>query len=155
MSILIGVVGFLIVMGYCVRLLRNIGNGDRLPLPEWDDWGGDLTRGFKLAVVSFVWALPMILLSLPVAISGIFMGIGSENDAGFFTAIGGIGMSFGYCLLLLYGIFYALVTPGFTLWYARTDEISGGLRFTEIWHWTREHLSSVISTSLRISWLQS
>jgi hypothetical protein len=60
--VLVGVVGFFIVMGYGVRLLQNVRDGVNPILPEWDQWGDDLSRGFKLFVVQFIWALPILLI---------------------------------------------------------------------------------------------
>ena len=31
-----------------MRLLQNVRDGETYPMPEWDQWGEDLTRGFKL-----------------------------------------------------------------------------------------------------------
>ena len=144
MPVLIGVVGILIVMGYCVRLLQNVEKGNQYPLPEWDQWSEDLTRGSKLFVVSFVWALPALLLAIPIIMGGVMMGFGDENGSGFLTGVGGLTFGLGYCLVLVFSIFYTLVTPGFTLWFARGEQISDGLKLTEIWAWTRKNLGGVI-----------
>ena len=72
------------------------------------------------------------------------MGAGDNNGSGFLTAIGGLTFGLGNCLLILYGIFYALVTPGFTVWFARTEQISDGLKLTEVWEWTRRNLGTVV-----------
>ena len=148
MPVLIGFVGILIVMGYCVRVLQNVRDGNQYPLPEWDQWSEDLARGFKLAVVAVIWALPAILLSLPVVLGGVMMGAGDNNGAGFLTAIGGLTFGLGNCLLILYAIFYALVTPGFTVWFARSEQISEGLKLTDVWEWTRRNLGAVVLVML-------
>lgn len=144
MPVLIGVVGLLIVMGYCVRLVQNVRSGNQYPLPEWDQWGEDLSRGFKLFVVALVWGLPAILLALPIAAGGILLAAGDNNSSGFVSGLGAMTMGLGYCLIFLYSIFYYLMTPGFTLWFARNEQIGEGLKFTEIWQWTRHNLGSVI-----------
>ena len=72
--ILVGVVGFLIVMGYGVRLLQNVRDDVSPVLPEWDQWGDDLSRGFKLFVVQLIWALPIILIVVPITIVTILVG---------------------------------------------------------------------------------
>ena len=76
MPILIGIVGIFIMMGYCIRVTENVRDGNPYPLPEWDQWSEDLARGFKLFVVTVVWALPALLLSLPIAFGGVMMGVG-------------------------------------------------------------------------------
>jgi len=45
-------VGWFIIAGYMLRVTRNIIFGIET-LPEYDDWGGDLTRGFIAAVGGF------------------------------------------------------------------------------------------------------
>jgi uncharacterized membrane protein len=147
-SILVGLVGIMIVMGYGVRLMQNVRDGNQYPLPEWDQWSEDLSRGFKLTVVALVWALPALLLSIPIVMGGVMMGFGDENSSGFLTGIGGLTFGLGYCLVFLFGLFYALVTPGFTVWYARNEQISDGLKLTEVWEWTRRNLGSVIIVTL-------
>jgi hypothetical protein len=148
MPVLIGFVGILIVMGYGVRVLQNVRDGNRYPLPEWDQWSEDLARGFKLAIVSLVWALPALLLSIPVVLGGVMMGAGEENSAGFLTAIGSLTFGLGNCLVILFGLFYALVTPGFTVWFARSEQISDGLKLTEVWEWTRRNLGGVVLVAI-------
>jgi hypothetical protein len=151
MPVLIGVVGIIILMGYGLRLLENVRDGNQYPLPEWDQWSDDLSRGFKLFVVSFVWGLPAMLLALPIAFGGILAAAGTDgNSAGPLAAIGGLSMAFGYCLILIYGIFYYLITPGFTIWVARNEQISEGFKFTEIWAWTRKNLGNVIIVMIAI-----
>jgi hypothetical protein len=142
--VLIGFVGILIIMGYSVRVLQNVRDGSQYPLPEWDQWSEDLARGFKLAVVTLIWALPALLLTIPVVMGGVMMGAGEENGAGFLTAIGGLTLGLGNCLLIFFGIFVALMTPGFTLWFARNEQIGDGLKLTEIWEWTRRNLGGVV-----------
>ena len=137
--VLIGVVGFLIIAGYCVRLLQNVRDGNSQPLPEWNQWGEDLIRGFKLAVVSVVWALPTLVFYIPMAIGGAM----TDNQGGAAETIGGLILACGGCLVFLYSIAVALMTPGFTIAYARDEEIRSGLQLTEIWNWTRQNLGPV------------
>jgi len=145
MPILVGIVGIFIILGYCIRVTENVRDGNPYPLPEWDQWSADLSRGFKLFVVTFVWGLPALLLALPIALGGVMLGVGSDGDSfGPLAALGGLTMGFGYCLIFVYGIAYYVLTPGFTIWFARNEQISDGFKVTEIWHWTRSNLGNVI-----------
>jgi hypothetical protein len=146
--VLIGLVGFVIALGYAVRLMQNVRDGQQYPLPEWDQWSEDLTRGFKLVVVSLVWALPAILLAIPIIMGGVMMGFGDENSSGFLMGLGSLTFGLGYCLVFIFGLFYTLVMPGFTVWYARNEQISEGLKLTEVWEWTRRNLGSVVLVML-------
>lgn len=140
MSVLIGVLGIFIMMGYTVRLLQNVQRGEQQPLPEWDQWSEDLSRGFKLFVVTFVWSLPAVLVSLPVLFGGIIASADSDVASMFGVSVVLLGM----CLAFLYGIFIYLVMPAFTVRFAEHEQISDGLRVSEVWEWTRVRLGDVI-----------
>ncbi|MBX2998423.1 MAG: DUF4013 domain-containing protein [Caldilineaceae bacterium] len=141
--VLVGALGFFIVMGYSVRLMRNVQQGVRPVLPEWDQWGEDLVRGLKLFVVGFVWALPIILVFLPVLFGSIMVDQGGAAEG-----FGVMLILCGTCLSLIYGLFIALAQPGFTIAFARDEKISSGLQFTPIWQWTRAHLSDVVIVAI-------
>ncbi len=143
--IAIGFLGFLILAGYSVRLMQNVRDGKTYPLPEWDAWGEDLVRGFKILVVSFVWALPAILFMIPVGIGGAM-----ADGRGAAETIGGLIVFCGTCLMAIYGLFVALVTPGFTIGFATDERVSSGLQFTKIWNWTQENIGQVVIAAIVI-----
>ena len=58
---LVGIVGFFIVGGYVLRLLRNVRTNQEHPLPEWNQWQTDLRNGFFLFVAYVVWLLPFFV----------------------------------------------------------------------------------------------
>jgi uncharacterized membrane protein (DUF373 family) len=142
--ILIGVLGFFIVMGYSVRLMRNVQQGVRPVLPEWDQWGEDLVRGLKLFVVQLVWALPIILVFLPILFGAILADNGGDAAEGFGIML----VLCGTCLTVIYGLFVTLVQPGFTIAFARDEQISSGLQLTPIWQWTRAHIRDVVVVAI-------
>ncbi|RLT36509.1 MAG: DUF4013 domain-containing protein [Chloroflexi bacterium] len=144
--ILVGVVGFVIVMGYSVRLLQNVRDGVNPVLPEWDQWGADLGRGFKLFVVQFIWALPIILIVVPIVIvSALVGGSGNSDAAAGFAALLGLCAT---CISFLVAIFYVLIQPAITIFFAENEEISDGLQIARIWDWTRSHIGEVVIVTI-------
>lgn len=143
MPILIGFLGLAIVTGYSLDVLKNVRRGEKYPMPEWQDhWGEWLVLGLKLLVVILVWALPIILVSIPMSI-GFSL---TEQQGG--EVIGGLlGACFG-CLLFLWTIVLILVTPAIYIRVAETEEISAGLQFGDILAFTRDHIGEVIIASL-------
>lgn len=103
---IIPIFGALVIFGYWIRIAVNVSNGYELPLPEWNDFGGDFIRGLKATVAVFVWAVPLIVLfgcgSIPLAV------LGSSSNGGL-SALGtllsiafwGIGALFGLALLFV------------------------------------------------------
>lgn len=59
----IPIIGWLLIGGYLLRLLRNVINGEPQPLPEWDNWGGDIANGLKVFVVGLIWGIPLWIVS--------------------------------------------------------------------------------------------
>jgi len=138
--VLVGILGFFIVIGYCIRLLQNVQAGQSEPLPEWDAWGEDLVRGLKYAVVGIVWALPLILFSIPLTFGAIMADSG--GDFGEFMGVSILVC--GSCLMLIYGIVFFLASPGFTIAFSQDEQIMSGLQVSKIWQWTQANLGPVI-----------
>ncbi len=64
-SFIIPIIPLLIVMGYGAKIARRIIDGDgELILPAWDDWNAYFKDGVNLLVVTFVYNLPVILVSI-------------------------------------------------------------------------------------------
>lgn len=143
--VLVGVLGFLILAGYAIRLLQNVRDGVEFPLPEWDDWGNDFMRGLKYVVVGLIWAIPMLIFTIPLVIGGII-----ADGRGAAEFMGASILFCGSCLMILYGLFLALAAPGFTIAYATDEQITSGLQFTEIWNWTQANIGQVIVAVLVI-----
>ena len=143
--VLVGVVGFFIVMGYSVRLLQNVRDGVNPILPEWDQWSDDLGRGFKLFVVQFVWALPIILIIVPVVIVSIVVGNAGGSDAEGFAMLLALCAT---CVSFIVGIAYTLIQPAVTIFFAENEQISDGLQIARIWDWTRAHIGEVVIVTI-------
>jgi hypothetical protein len=142
--VIIGLIGFIIFAGYTIRLLQNVRDGQPYPLPEWDQWGEDLARGFKLVVATFTWALPIIVLIIPTAIGSAMTD--ARNDGAQF--IGAMLLLCGNCLVIVYALLLTAVTPGISIAFAKDEQISSGLQFREIIEWTRTNIGQVLVVTL-------
>lgn len=142
-SILIGILGYFIIVGYGLEVLRNVRKGELYPMPEWRDrWGEWLVLGVKAAVALLVWSLPAILVALP-------MGFGfalTDNDST--AAIGGLVAACFGCLVFVWAIIVLLATPVIYIRLAETEELSSAFRFGDILSFTREHLGNVIVATI-------
>lgn len=134
---IIGLIGFMILAGYYIRLLQNSRDGQPYPLPEWDQWGEDLVRGFKLVVAMLVWAIPLIIFTIPL-ILGIVLG--NEGEDAFAMLL----VMCGSCFFIFFWLLLAVVSPAVNIAFAKDEQISSALRFSEIIAWTRENIGQVI-----------
>lgn len=148
--VLLGIPLLLIVLGYTLDVLRNVMNDREDPLPEWEMWGDFLARGFKLLVAFFVWALPLILVAIPLAIGGAL----TDNNSGAANALGVILIICSSCLMLLWGIFLTLLSPAIYVRIAGTDRLSAAFEFGKLWAFTRDNLGNVIIAIILV-WVAS
>ena len=137
---LIPLVGSFLIIGYIVKLVRNVRNGDPKPLPEWTEWGELLVDGFKLFVVYFLWSLPLIVILLFAIIPSAMMS-NSDGDAS--TFVGLFATCFG-CISFLYWIVLTLVSPAILIRFAETGEIGDGLNFNAILTFSKGHIGEII-----------
>ncbi len=148
--ILIGLVPLIALLGYTLDTLRNVADGHDRPLPEWQDWGGFLARGFKLFAALFVWALPAILIAIPLFIGSAL----ADQNGGNMGAIAAILITCSSCLMILWGIFLTLLSPAIYVRVARTDRFAAAFEFSTLWDFTRNNLGNIIIAIL-LTWLAS
>ncbi len=144
--VLVGILGFAILMGYSVRLLQNVRDGVEYPLPEWDQWGDDLARGFKLFVVTLIWALPIFVAVIPTILGSAL----ADSGGGGGEFIGVMLILCGTCLSVVYGLVLLVLTPGISVLFAEDEQISSGLKIREIWQWTRERIGEVLIVTVLV-----
>lgn len=91
-NFIIPVIPFLFVIGYGAKIARRVIDGDgEVVLPEWDDWNTYFKDGVRLFIVSLVYSLPTILISI-FGIGAYFIALFSmiisssngQESAGFF-----------------------------------------------------------------------
>lgn len=138
-SFILWVLPFVALLGYTVVVLRNVMNGVERPLPEWDNWGEFLGLGFKVFAATFVWALPIFLLTIPLAIGSAFI-----DQSGGAEGIGIAMILCGSCLVLLWGVFVTVLTPAIYVRIAATDRFSAAFEFGPMLAFTRDNLANVI-----------
>ena len=125
------IIGMFFVLGYAVQTIRNVAEGNPRPLPEWDNLGDKLGKGFSLFVVMFIYALPLIVIILCTTVpANIISGTAGDNGAasglaGFLSLIGG-------CLTFIYEILLALIFPAILVRFATTGSISACFQFGQI-----------------------
>lgn len=143
--ILIGILGFFILIGYCVRLVQNVRDGAPKPLPEWNRWGDDMVSGLKLALAMLIYALPIFLFTIPMAVGAAMTDGRSRSGV---EAVGWPLMICGICLVTLYSIAFTLFQPGITVAFARDESVRSALQISDIWAWTRRNLSGVLVVTI-------
>jgi hypothetical protein len=147
--VLIGFVPLIIVTGYSLVALDNVRLGHEHPLPEWQDWGKFFMLGLKAFVALFIWALPMFIGFVPVLAGSVLSDNSNSGGAGVISAL---LIICGSCLMFLWGLFIALLTPAIYARLAATDRFASAFELGRIWEFTRDNLGNVIIAILLV-WL--
>lgn len=121
--ILVGLLGWFIFGGYVVRTVRNVINGDPNPLPEWDDMGGDLSRGLKGFVGLLVWLAPVWILSICAA----GLNLSDSDGAAAFSTI--LNLCLVTPLSILLSVFVLPVIIGR---FSETEELGTMFQFGDV-----------------------
>jgi len=127
---LIPIVGQMVAFGWGLEIARRVINHDPDPLPSLD-FGDQLKKGFQAWVISFVYALPMIVLMLPLQLA-LPIGQMLEIDEGTLSII---MIAVSICcggLSLIYGIFMAFMLSAAYGRFVTEGTIGSGLKFGEV-----------------------
>lgn len=131
--------------GYMVEIIRRVmdgvDKGDELP--RWDDWGKLLKDGFFVAVATFVYTLPFLLL-LAIGSALTFVPAMSDID----SAVVSTGLAAGWalvaCLGLLFAVALLFLTPAITIQYAIKDDFGACFRFGEVFAIIRDNFGDIL-----------
>ncbi len=137
---IVNIFTWLVVAGYYVRTIRNVASARSLPLPEWDDWGGDWVRGALVFVAGVIFGLPGTILSaLGGSITGLTQQGNGDPNAVASLCVAGLG-----CLSALWGLLVAIFLPAATINYAVKGDFGCFFRFGEIWDFIRNNAGNYI-----------
>jgi len=140
--LLIPILGIIVVFGWTLAITRNVIQGEAEPLADWSDFAGFLTLGFKGFLVSLVYALPLIVISIPF---GIFAGLVDDQSAEALIAFASICFS---CFSILYGVILAFIYPAAMGELAANDDLGAALNPAHIFGLIRKAPNVYILTFL-------
>lgn len=126
---LIPLVGQLTVVGWALEITRRVIQRDSETLPDWSTFGDYLVRGLKMLVISLVYALPIILLSVCANLPVMFVQDGGDDTMMTLFSLISVCMS---CISAIYGIGLAIVLPAALAKFVVTGEIGAAFRFGEV-----------------------
>lgn len=144
---LIPIVNFA-VFGYVVEALRNVAQGLERPLPEWSDFGGKFVKGLVVLIIGFIYAIPILLIM--GCQTGLTFALGGGNGRG--EDLLALIMLPLYCLLGLYGLVLAILSPAIMIKYAVTGELGSAFRFGELFSLISGNLGNYILAIL-LTWV--
>jgi len=131
---LIPIIGQLTVAGWALEITRRVAQRDPETLPDWGAFGEYLVKGLKLFVISLVYALPIILISLCANLPLMF--VQDSGDETMLTLISVVSVCVS-CVVSLLGIALGFILPAALAKFAVTGEIGAAFRFKEVFDLVR------------------
>lgn len=107
-------IGIPFMSGYLIRIIRQRLAGKE-GLPEWDNLGSVFIDGIKVIWVGFLYALPIVVITLALAILMFIVGE-IDNDAGalmglLFLPVQGLSMLYSLFIVVMHPhIYYVIAT---------------------------------------------
>lgn len=135
------IIGAFFVFGYMMELIRNVANGNPNPLPEWDNLGSKLGRGFMLFLVFLVYSLPLIVLYICAFIPSI---AASNTDNTGVAGVAGLISAIGFCLVFIYAIILAVLSPAIIVRYAITGSFGSCFQFGQLISFITSNLGNYV-----------
>jgi hypothetical protein len=132
----------LVIVGYALRILRRVSRGEELPLPEWDDWGGDWVRGLMVVLAGLIYSLPILILTGLSSLVGAIGGYQGSGQAA--EGVAGVCAAATSCLSALWGLAMAVVYPAALINYANEEQFAGFFGFGEIFRFIGDNLGDYI-----------
>ena len=126
-----------VIYGYQLEVIKNVAQGQDLPLPEWgEDFGGKFVKGLMVVIASFIYSLPLLIVWAIYFVALLAMGgTASSNSQDVSGAAGGLlavcSIVF-YCIVFLYSIivYGFIMLPGM-MRYAVEGEFGAFFKFGE------------------------
>jgi hypothetical protein len=143
LCMLIPFIGWMVVLGWALRIAQNVINGEKNPLPELK-FGDDLLKGFFVFLIGFVYSLPVQILS---TLSG-WLGRWHFFDVEYGNLVsvilgGGLGL-----LAFLIGLLTSLLSLAAIANYAAKENLGAAFRLGEVFELLKTNLGGWIVAAL-------
>ena len=121
--------------GFLIGIIRNVMNDSEEILPNWDDLGKKFTDGLILFAAGLIYALPLIIIFLPIGImsaGGLIAGNNHLQGIGqIFAGTGSVLLYCFLCIILIYGLALAIIYPAVLVMFAREGTFASCFKLRE------------------------
>lgn len=137
--LLIGLVGWAVLFGYMIELVRNVRLGNRYPMPRWDDFNRFLSSGGNVVAAVILYNLPNLLLSCVSSFLAQNMGSGLIGST--------LVLALSCCLFPLLLIYNLITLPMLAIGmgrYVEEPRINVFFEFGFLFETLRQHLDRIM-----------
>jgi hypothetical protein len=132
-------IGIIPVLGWGLEVMRRVIKGEPEPLPDWSEFGQYFVKGLLIALLGFIYSLPMIIVGSCNAGAGTLLTNTGEDFA--VTAIWILTTCLS-CLYVIYGVGISLIFPAALGNFAASGEFKSVFKFGEIFRIVRANFGN-------------
>jgi len=134
---LIPIVGWYVVLGWGVEITKRVINDEAEILPEWNDFGEYLARGFMVSLIAFVYLLPFLLVQSCSLTPFLFK---NANEV-VYAITSFVTICFG-CFFVFYLIAVFMLLPAAISKYVVSGNFGSAFKLREIFNIVKENLGN-------------
>lgn len=127
--LIVPILGGLVVMGWALEITRRVIHRESEVLPDWNNFGDYIIKGFMVGVIGFVYTLPIILFEVCL-LGGIGAVFGKSDDPNL-SAVSVVMYSV-ICIAIVYVLLALFVLPAAWARFAVTGQLGSAFRFSEV-----------------------
>ena len=151
-ALIVGFFSFLLfpiffLIGYVIAITRNVKDGVKKPLPEWEDWGKLFMDGLYVFIAQFVYTLPFLLVMCIAALATGGLGAVAEsggNPDAMAALIGTTGLIIS-CFGFLWMVALVFISPAIIIQYVlQNDEFGACFRFGDVLGIARDSIADIL-----------
>jgi len=128
----------MVVLGWGLTVTQRLIRKESELLPDLSNFGELLGLGFKAFVVSFVYMIPIFILTLPSSLTATV----ADNET--MVSIMSVVSILCGCLSVIYGIVVGLLLPAAFGLVAESESIGAGFKVGEIFAMVKDNISTYL-----------
>lgn len=129
----------IIPIGYALKVLKNVAEGQEQPFRTWDDLGDYFVRGLTSLIGILIWSLPIIAIAMLTGILSMWSGY-DYAEASRTSMPLAVCMWSLTCVSGLYSLILAVFLPAAITWYAVKGQLGAMFRVGEIMRFISRNL---------------
>ncbi len=150
--LLIGLLLFLPLSGYMIKVIQNVRDGHEKPLPEWNDFGDLFKTGFFVALIAIIYQIPSIIFSCASGLAQAAPELAQmDSDAAGAVAVVAGCLS---CIQIILSLAAGVLLPAAWIRYAQYETFGSAFQFGEIFSFISGNIGDYIIAIL-LSWVAS
>jgi hypothetical protein len=134
------IVPFFLLFGYMLQTLKNVRDGQPVPLPEWDDFGTLIVEGLKVFAIALIYSIPALIFYC--ASFGVQIGM-QQADPDISNVLTGVAACV-VCFEIVFLLLAVALFPAGMIRYAQYDTLSAAFQFGEIFRFISANIGNYI-----------